>query len=127
MFTTKINPQATTIEVRTKFARFPLVVEAQPDPHLGELLAALSPDTPWSDRKTAACQLGELGSPEALQGLLDALQSDPFWMVRCAIVQALGRVGDPQAIPALQEVAVSDGFQVVRSYAGEAIKRLSQG
>ena len=103
----------------------PLAWVLQPDIKLYRLLADLSPDTPWGDRKSAAEKLGHMRDPEALPGLLDALPADPFWMVRCAIIQALERIGDPRAIPTLREVAKSDGFQVVRSYAAKAIERLS--
>ena len=104
---------------------FPIAIEVQPDHKLVKLLADLSPDTPWGDRKIAAQRLGYLRNPAALPGLLAALPADPFWMVRCAIIQALEMIGDPGAIPTLREVAISDGFQVVRSYAAKAIERLS--
>ena len=92
----------------------PIAVDVQPDPKLNQLLADLSPDISWGDRKIAAQKLG----------LLDALRNDPFWMVRCAIIQALEGIGDPRAIPSLREVAKSDGFQAVRSHAAKVIERL---
>ena len=115
------------VDVLNAYTTLPLVVEVQPDPKVEVLLADLSPDTSWGDRKIAAQKLGCIRSPEALPGLLDALPADPFWMVRCAIIQALEMIGDPGAIPTLREVAKSDGFQVVRSHAAKAIERLSQG
>jgi HEAT repeat protein len=97
-----------------------------PDIKMYKLLADLSPDTPWGERKIAAHRLGSMRSPEALPGLLDALPADPFWMVRCAIIQALEMIGDSGAIPTLREIANSDGFYIVRSHAAKAIERLSQ-
>ena len=102
----------------------PVAVETQPDSKLNQLLAALSSDTSWGDRKIAAQKLGSMRDPEALSGLLDALLNDPFWMVRCAVIQALEVIGDPRAIPTLREVAQNDGFQVVRSHAAKAVERL---
>jgi len=107
------------------FTTLPIAIEFQPDLKMAKVLADLSPDTPWGDRKIAAQKLGCMPGPEALPGLLDALPVDSFWMVRCAIIQALERIGDPGAIPTLREVAISDRFQVVRSYAAKAIERLS--
>jgi HEAT repeat protein len=107
------------------FKVFPLEVEVQTDRELDHLLADLSPETPWGERKIAAKKIGYTRNPAALPGLLHALPSDPFWMVRCAMIQALERIGDPGAIPTLREVAESDGFQVVRSHAKKAIERLS--
>lgn len=105
----------------------PPVFVVQPEIKLYSLLADLSPDRPWGERKMAAKKLGYLRDPQALPGLLDALPSDPFWMVRCAIIQALEMIGDPRALPTLREVAKSDGFKVVRSHAAKAVERLSQG
>lgn len=105
--------------------RIPPLSLVVPDIKLYKLLADLSPDTPWGERKIAAKRLGSIRSPEALPGLLDALPADPFWMVRCAIIQALEMIGDSGAIPTLREIANSDGFQVVRSHAAKAIERLS--
>lgn len=106
--------------------RTPPLALVVPDIKLYKLLADLSPDTPWGERKIAAKRLGSMRSPEALPGLLDALPADPFWMVCCTIIQALEMIGDSGAIPTLREIANSDGFQVVRSYAAKAIERLSQ-
>jgi len=113
-------------EVLERMNALPRTLVVQPDIKLYELLADLTPDTPWGERKMASQKLGYMRSPEALPGLLDALPDDPFWMVRCAIIQALEMIGDPDAIPTLQVVAKSDSFQVVRSYAKKAIERLSQ-
>jgi len=113
-------------EVANRMNTLPLELVVQPDIKLYKLLADLTPDTPWGERKIAAQKLGFMRNPEALPGLLSALPTDPFWMVRCAIIQALEMIGDPRAIPALHEVSVSDGFQVVRSYATKAIERLSK-
>lgn len=116
----------TVAESKTYKTLPPLALVIQPDIKLYNLLADLSPDTPWGDRQISAKKLGNMRNPEALPGLLDALPSDPFWMVRCAIIQALEKIGDPMAIPTLQEVANSDSFQVVRSYAAKAVDRLAQ-
>jgi HEAT repeat protein len=118
------NPQA--VEQMNVYGTLPLTFVVQPDLKLYKLLADLSPDTPWGDRRIAAQKIGSMRSPEALPGLLEALPADPFWMVRCAIIQALEMIGDSEAIPALREVAAGDGFQVVRSHAAKAIERLSQ-
>jgi HEAT repeat protein len=107
------------------YATFPLALVVQPDFKIYQLLADLSPDTSWGERKLAAQNLGNMRNPDALPGLLAALPVDPFWMVRCAIIQALEKIGDPMAIPTLKEVAKKDGFQVVRSHAKKAIERLS--
>ena len=107
------------------YTTFPLALGIQPDLKLYNLLADLSPDTPWGDRQIAAIKIGDMRSPEALPGLLEALLVDSFWMVRCAIIQALENIGDPGSIPTLREIENSDGFQVVRSYAAKAIERLS--
>ncbi len=125
MLTVNINQRPEAVDKTNIFATFPIAIEVQPDRELDKLLAALSPDTPWGDRKIAAKKLGYMRSPEALPGLLEALPADPFWMVRCAIIQALERIGDPGAIPTLRETAIIDGFQVVRSHAAKAIERLS--
>ena len=107
------------------FTNLPIAVEFQPDPVLGKLLADLSPDTPWGDRKMAAQRLGYMRCQTALPELLAALPGDPFWMVRNAIIQAVVMIGDPDAIPALQDVANNDGYQVVRSYAAKAAEKLA--
>jgi HEAT repeat protein len=126
MLAANIDERPQVINRLNTFTAFPPAIEVQPDRKLRRLLADLSPDTPWGERKMAAQTLGYLRSPEALPGLLDALRADPFWMVRCAIIQALESIGDPGAIPTLRETAKSDGFQVVRSHAAKAIERLSQ-
>ena len=126
MFPVMSDTQVQTVDQVSMFAALPVVIAVQPDRKVAELVADLSPDTPWGDRQIAARKLGYLGSPEALPGLLDALPADSFWMVRCAIIQALERIGDPGAIPTLRGVATSDGFQVVRSYAAKAVERLSR-
>ena len=90
-----------------------------------ELLADLSPETPWGERKIAANRLGNLRNPEAVPGLAAALRTERFWMVRFAIIQALEMIGDPGAIPTLQQAADKDDFQAVRSYAGKTVRRLS--
>jgi HEAT repeat protein len=121
---TQQHPEA--IDQMNTYTSLPLALVFQPDIKLYNLLAELSPDTPWGDRKIAAQKLGSMRNPEAVPGLLDALPVDPFWMVRCAIIQALEMIGDLRAIPTLREVAKSDGFQVVRSHAAKAVERLSQ-
>lgn len=126
MFPVNLNQRPEVADQMNTYRTPPLALVVQPDIKLYKLLADLSPDTPWGDRKIAAQKLGSMRSPEALPGLLDALPADPFWMVRCAIIQALEMIGDPGAIPSLREIANSDGFQVVRSYAAKAIERLSQ-
>lgn len=118
--------QPEEMDMLQTFTTLPLVIEVQPDHKLEQLLADLSPDTPWGDRQIAANELGYMRSLESLPVLLAALPVDPFWMVRCAMIQALERIGDPGAIPILRHVAESDSFQVVRSYAAKAIERLSQ-
>ena len=112
-------------EVVDRMNQLPLALVVQPDIKLYDLLADLSPDTPWADRRVAAQELGDMRDPEALPGLLDALPNDPFWMVRCAIIQALEMIADPAAIPTLQEIAKNDGFRIVRAYAANAVERLS--
>jgi len=126
MLTANFNQRSEVTDQMNTYWTLPLAVVVQPDIRLYKLLADLSPDTPWGDRKIAAQKLGSMRSPEALPGLLDALPSDPFWMVRCAIIQALEMIGDSGAIPTLRETANSDGFNVVRSHAAKAIERLSQ-
>lgn len=108
------------------FTSMPLVIGVPGDSKVDNLLADLSPDTPWGQRQIAVQRLGQMRSREALPGLLAALLTDPFWMVRCSIIQALEMIGDPDAIHALQESASNDGFQTVRAYAAKAIERLSQ-
>jgi len=125
MYQVNLDQRTQVEDQMTSYTTFPLALVVEPDIKLHQLLADLSPDTPWGVRKVAAQKLGDNRSPAALQGLLDALPADPFWMVRCAIVQALERIGDPGAVPTLRKVAQSDGFQVVRSYAAKAIERLS--
>ena len=125
MFQIDIDQRPEVDDQMNLFTTFPLVLGVQPDLKLYNLLADLSPDTPWGDRQIAARKLGDMRDPEALPGLLEALLVDSFWMVRCAIIQALEKIGDPGAIPTLREIENSDGFQVVRSYAAKAIERLS--
>ncbi len=126
MLTANLDQRLQVVDELNTFATTPIEIEVRPERDLDSLLAALSPDTPWGDRKMAALELGYLRCQEALPGLLEALPVDPFWMVRCAIIQALEMIGHPEAIPTLQEVVESDGFQIVRSYAAEAIERLSK-
>ncbi|MDH3943528.1 MAG: HEAT repeat domain-containing protein [Anaerolineae bacterium] len=95
------------------------------DPELGCLLAQLSPQVSWGDRRMAALKLGAKKDPSALPGLQESMKNDSFWMVRCAIVQALEMIGAPEAISTLQEIVRSDNYQVVRSYAAKAVERLS--
>ena len=125
MLAVNFHPHPEEIDLMQTLTTLPVVIEVQPDPNLEQLLADLSPDTPWGDRQIAAHELGYMRSLESLPVLLAALPVDPFWMVRCAMIQALERIGDPRAIPTLRHVAESDGFQVVRSYAAKAIERLS--
>ena len=125
MLAVNLDQRPQVADKMNAFTILPLAIEIQPDPKLAKLLADLSPDTSWGDRKIAAQKLGYLRSPEALPGLLAALPADPFWMVRCAIIQALVMIGDPGAIPTLREIAKSDGFQVVRSHAAKAIDAFS--
>ena len=113
------------VDVMNTFTTLPIAIDLYPDRKVDILVADLSPDVSWGDRKIAAEKLGSLRSPEALPGLLNALPADPFWMVRCAIIQALAMIGDPRAIPTLREVAKNDGFQAVRSYAAKVIGKLS--
>jgi len=126
MLTANFNQRPEVANQMNAYRTPPLVLVVQPDIKLYKLLADLSPDTPWGERKIAAHRLGSMRSPEALPGLLDALPTDPFWMVRCAIIQALEMIGDSDAIPTLREIANNDGFYVVRSHAAKAIERLSQ-
>ena len=107
-------------------SRFQRAIVLKADPVVAELLAELSPEKPWWDRKVAAHQLGSMRSEAALAGLLAALPTDPFWMVRCAIIQALESMGDPGAIDVLKDVAECDSFAIVKGYAEAAIERLSQ-
>ena len=51
-------------------------------------------------RAGAAFQLGDMGSPEALDDLIDALE-DRRLEVRIAAARSLGRIGDPRATGAL--------------------------
>jgi HEAT repeat protein len=125
MVTAIIDQHLQTADKVDTFTTLPIAVEFQSDPRMGKLLADLSPDTPWGERKMAAQRLGYMRCQEALPELLAALPGDPFWMVRNAIIQAVVMIGDPEAIPALQDVANNDSFQVVRSYAAKAIERLS--
>jgi len=126
MLTANFNQRPEVADQMNTYWTPPLALVVQPDIKLYKLLADLSPDTPWGDRKIAAQKLGSMRSSEALPGLLDALPADPFCMVRCAIIQALEMIGDSGAIPTLREIANSDGFYVVRSHAAKAIERLSQ-
>jgi HEAT repeat protein len=127
MLTVNLNQQRhVVLDVRNTFTTLPIAVDVQADPTMEKLLADLSPDTPWLDRKNAARKLGYMRNPEALPGLLSALPVDRFWMVRCAIIQALEMIGHPRSIPTLRKVAQNDGFEVVRSHASKAIERLSR-
>ena len=125
MYLVDFDQRSEVADQKNVYATFPLAVGIQPDLKLYNLLADLSPDTPWGDRQIAAKKIGDMRSPEALPGLLEALLVDSFWMVRCAIIQALEKIGDPGAISTLREIAINDDFQVVRSYAAKAIERLS--
>jgi HEAT repeat protein len=126
MFPVNYDQRTQVVDQMNAYRTPLLALVVQPDIKLYKLLADLSPDTPWGERKIAAKRLGSMRSPEALPGLLDALPADPFWMVRCAIIQALEMIGDSGAIPTLREIANSDGFYIVRSHAVKAIERLSQ-
>ena len=126
MLAAQMDQPPQVINELNTFTSSPVAIAVQPDCKLDRLLADLSTDTPWGERRAAAQTLGYLRCREAVPGLLDALAADPFWMVRCTIIQALESIGDPRAIPTLREIAKRDGFQVVRSYAFRAIGRLSQ-
>jgi HEAT repeat protein len=99
--------------------------EAQADGVLADLLAALSDNPYWYERRVAARKLGELGSDEAAAGLRAALLNDPFWKVRCAIIQSLERIGDARGVSVLQVAADSDPSHIVREYAAAVVRRLS--
>ena len=126
MFNVNFDPCLEVVDMMNSFRILPQANEVQPNHKLKNLLADLTSETSWYDRKIAAQKLGYMHNQEALSGLLCALPVDPFWMVRCAIIQALENIGDVRSIPTLWKVANSDGFQVVRSYAAKAIERLSQ-
>ena len=126
MIRANISQSLQVLETLNTYPAFPIAIEVQPDRKLNKLLADLSPDTPWGDRRNATKKLGQIRSQEALPGLIEALPNDPFWMVRCEIIQALERLGNPRAIPTLRKTVKNDSFQVVRSYAAKAIERLSQ-
>ena len=126
MLAANYDHKTQTVESMNPFVTFPVAEEVQPDPEVTQLLADLSPDTPWGERQAAARRLGCLRDPDALPGLLAALPEDKFWMVRCSIIQALEMIGEPGAVPTLQQVAASDGYQVVRSHAAKAVQRLAQ-
>ena len=113
-------------EKRRVYPCLPQIYLVQPNLVLGELLAKLSPDVPWGDRKVAANRIGNLRQKDALPGLILALHADPFWMVRCSIIQAIEKIGDPGVLPELEKVKTNDTYQAVRSYAAKAIERLSR-
>lgn len=125
MNTNMINQTQEVVGNMEAIFSFPVGVEFQPDPELNALLAALSPETSWGERQTAAKQIGCLRDPNALPWLLTALTNDPFWMVRIAIIQAIEMIGDPGVIPALQQIAENDDIKIVRSYAIKAGERLA--
>lgn len=126
MIDTNVCQRPQIVTGRAPIAGAPLPVDTQRDDTLLRLLANLSADRPWSDRKRAARKLGYMRSRAALPALLAALPGDPFWMVRCAMIQALEKIGDRRAVPVLRRVRADDRFQVVRSYAAEAIGTLCQ-
>ena len=88
MLQSNIDQQLQVVEVLNQNLAFPIAIEVQPEQKENNLLADLSPETPWGARKIAAQKLGDMRTPDAFHGLLDALLADPFWMVRCAIIQA---------------------------------------
>jgi HEAT repeat protein len=106
--------------------KLPLIIVAEPDHELENLVSKLSPQVPWGERQDAIKRLGYLRSREALQALISALPNDPFWMVRCAIIQAMEVISDPGVIPILKETAKNDRFAIVRAYAASAIEFLSR-
>ena len=126
MYTAIVDQRFQEVDTGEAFTTLLVAVKFQPDPKRTKLIANLSPDTPWSDRKRAAQRLGYMRCQEALPELLSAMSADPFWMVRYAIIQAVVMIGNLDAIPTLQDVALNDGFQVVRSYATKAIEMLLQ-
>lgn len=126
MYTVILDQRFQEVDKVKVLTTLPIAVKFQPDPKRTKLIANLSPDTPWGDRKRTAQRLGYMRCQEALPELLSALPADPFWMVRYAIVQAVVMIGNPEAIPTLQDVALNDSFQVVRSYAAKAIELLLQ-
>jgi len=125
MYQINYNQYPDLDEIQT-IPTFPLIIEVTPDHELRNLIADLTPETPWGDRQRAARGLGYKADPAALSALLEALPTDPFWMVRCEMILAMQRIGDPKAIPTLQKVAKQDTFQVVRAYAAKAIERLTR-
>lgn len=125
MYQINYNQYPNLDEIQT-IPTFQLIIEGTPDHELRNLIADLSPETPWGDRQRAARRLGYKENPAALPALLEALPTDPFWMVRSEMILALQKIGDPKAIPTLQKVAKQDTFQVVRAYAAKAIERLTR-
>jgi len=125
MYQINYNQYPNLDEIQT-IPTFPLIIEITPDHELRNLIADLTPGTPWGDRQRAARRLGYKADSAALPALLEALPTDPFWMVRCEMILALQKIGDPKAIPTLQKVAKQDTFQVVRAYAAKAIERLTR-
>lgn len=124
MFQEKICQNTEAAFKINSFEAFPIEIKVQSDQKLDKLLADLSSNSSWYDRKIAAQKIGRMRNPDAMPALLDMLPVDPFWKVRCAIIQALEVIGDPTAIPCLREIQKSDHFQVVRSYAAKAIESL---
>mgnify|MGYP001117356733 CR=1 FL=1 len=73
-----------------------------------DALVAMAEDTSedlYSIRETAVEQLGELGTPEAVDALLAWLEEGPPPDLEASILEALGTTGDPRAIePLLAEL-----------------------
>jgi HEAT repeat protein len=86
---------------------------------LGPLCSALLSDDEPDTRYTAACALGALGDPRAVDALLKALEdNDPE--LRHWAAEALGEIGDPRAVDALVQ-ALEDDYLYVAQPAAEAL------
>ncbi|MFQ4141830.1 HEAT repeat domain-containing protein [Chlorogloeopsis sp. ULAP02] len=58
-------------------------------------------------RRTAAIQLGQISTPQALEALMQAVRDEDS-IVRACAVCALGNIGNPLAVDALKQVLNSD-------------------
>jgi HEAT repeat protein len=86
---------------------------------LEPLCSALLSDDEPETRATAACALGTLGDPRAVDALVQALEDDYLDVAESA-AEALGKIRDPRAVDALVQ-ALEDNDPGVRESAAKAL------
>ncbi len=88
-----------------------------------DLCRAVTSDSSYKVRISAAMVLGRLRDKRAVHALKKALLTDGHYAVRAMAAQSLGQIGDRAAIPALEK-ATTDPHEFVRTRAQHALTLL---